>query len=138
MRVKKFIFASIMAQTGIKIASKVAEKPFTSPHHQQNCKFHVADARLCRFDTSKNFSHPTSCAYGRRRYAFDSTTIPLCLSTFPWARFRRKKGGVKAHVLYDVEAQVPAFYTVTTASKHNSTVILIKYLTRQIFYWTLM
>lgn len=56
-----------------------------------------------------------------KKYAFDSTTIPLCLSTFPWARFRRKKGAVKAHVLYDIEAQVPAFYTVTTASKHDST-----------------
>ena len=58
-----------------------------------------------------------------KKYAFDSTTIPLCLATFPWAKFRRKKGGVKAHVLYDIEAQVPAFYTVTTASKHNSTVM---------------
>lgn len=56
-----------------------------------------------------------------KKYAFDSTTIPLCLSTFPWARFSKKKGGVKAHVLYDVEAQVPAFYTVTSASKHDST-----------------
>jgi transposase len=56
-----------------------------------------------------------------RKYAFDSTTIPLCLATFPWAKFRREKGGVKAHVLYDIEAQVPAFYTVTTASKHDST-----------------
>jgi len=56
-----------------------------------------------------------------RKYAFDSTTIPLCLATFPWAKFRKKKGGVKAHVLYDVEAQVPTFYTVTTASKHDST-----------------
>lgn len=56
-----------------------------------------------------------------RKYAFDSTTIPLCLATFPWAKFRKKKGGVKAHVLYDIEAQVPAFYTVTTASKHDST-----------------
>ena len=48
-----------------------------------------------------------------KKYAFDSTTIPLCLATFPWAKFRRKKGGIKAHVLYDIEAQVPAFYTVT-------------------------
>ena len=55
------------------------------------------------------------------KYAFDSTAIPLCLATFPWAKFRSKKGGVKAHVLYDIEAQVPAFYTVTTASKHDST-----------------
>ena len=56
-----------------------------------------------------------------KKYAFDSTTISLCLSTFPWAKFRRKKGGVKANVLYDIEAQVPAFYTVSTASKHDST-----------------
>lgn len=33
----------------------------------------------------------------------------------------KQEGGVKAHVLYDIEAQVPAFYTVTTASKHDST-----------------
>ena len=43
-------------------------------------------------------------------YAFDSTTIPLCLSVFWWAKFRKKKGGVKAHVLYDLESQVPAFF----------------------------
>lgn len=55
-----------------------------------------------------------------KKYAFDSTTIPLCLVTFPWAKFRRKKGGIKAHVLYDIEAQVPALYTVTTASKYDS------------------
>ena len=58
-----------------------------------------------------------------KKYAFDSTTIPLCLSTFPWAKFRSKKGGVKAHVLYDIEAQVPSFYTITTASKHDSTMM---------------
>ena len=55
-----------------------------------------------------------------RKYAFDSTTIPLCLAIFPWAKFRKKKGGVKAHVLYDIEAQLPAFYTVTTASREYS------------------
>lgn len=48
-----------------------------------------------------------------KKYAFDSTTIPLCLATFPWEKFRSKKGGVK----------VPAFYTVTTASKHDSTAL---------------
>ena len=56
-----------------------------------------------------------------KKYAFDSTTIPLCLAIFPWAKFRSKKGGVKADVLYDIEVQAPAFYTVTTTSKHNST-----------------
>ena len=56
-------------------------------------------------------------------YAFDSTTIPLCLSVFWWAKFRKKKGGVKAHVLYDLESQVPAFFHVTTASVHDSKVM---------------
>jgi hypothetical protein len=63
-----------------------------------------------------------------KKYAFDSTTIPLCLATFPWAKFRKKKGGVKAHILYDIEALVPAFYAVTTASKHDSTeMVSIRY-----------
>jgi len=57
---------------------------------------------------------------GGKVYAFDSTTIPLCLSVFWWAKFRKKKGGVKAHVLYDLEAQVPAFYHITTASVNDS------------------
>ena len=53
-------------------------------------------------------------------YAFDSTTIPLCLSVFWWAKFRKKKGGVKAHVLYDLESQVPAYFHITTASVHDT------------------
>lgn len=57
---------------------------------------------------------------GGKVYAFDSTTIPLCLSVFWWAKFRKKKGGVKVHVLYDLEVQVPAFYHITTASVHDS------------------
>jgi transposase DDE domain len=57
---------------------------------------------------------------GGKVYAFDSTTIPLCLSVFWWAKFRKKKGGFKAHVLYDIEAQVPGFYHITTASVHDS------------------
>ena len=57
---------------------------------------------------------------GGKVYAFDSTTIPLCLSVFWWAKFRKQKGGVKAHVLYDLEAQVPAFYHITTASVYDS------------------
>lgn len=54
-----------------------------------------------------------------RVYAFDSTTIDLCLEVFHWAKFRKKKGGIKIHTLYDVEAQVPAFFHITTASTND-------------------
>lgn len=53
-------------------------------------------------------------------YAFDSTTIELCLAVFCWAKFRKRNGGIKIHTLYDVEAQVPAFFHITTASVHDS------------------
>jgi transposase len=53
-------------------------------------------------------------------YAFDSTTIDLCLSVFWWAKFRKKKGGIKLHTLYDIETQIPAFFHITDASVHDS------------------
>ena len=53
-------------------------------------------------------------------YAFDSTTIDLCLSVFWWAKFRKNKGGIKIHTLYDVETQIPAFVHITTASTHDT------------------
>lgn len=53
-------------------------------------------------------------------YAFDSTTIDLCLSVFDWAKFRKHKGGIKMHTLYDIETQVSAFMHVTAASVHDS------------------
>lgn len=52
-------------------------------------------------------------------YAFDSTTIDLCLSVFEWAKFRKTKGGVKVHTMYDIETQVPAFVHITPASVHD-------------------
>ena len=58
---------------------------------------------------------------GGNVYAFDSTTIDLCLSVFWWAKFREKKGGIKVHTLYDVETQIPAFFHITEASVHDST-----------------
>ena len=53
-------------------------------------------------------------------YAFDSTTIDLCLNVFWWAKFRRHKSGIKMHTLYDIETQVPAFFHITNAKVHDS------------------
>ena len=52
-------------------------------------------------------------------YAFDSTTIDLCLEMFPWAKFRKHKGGIKVHTLYDIETQVPAFIHITEAKVND-------------------
>ena len=53
-------------------------------------------------------------------YAFDSTTIDLCMSLFEWAKFRKKKGGIKVHTLFDVEACVPTFAYIKEAKVHDA------------------
>ena len=55
-----------------------------------------------------------------RFYAFDSTTIDLCLSLFWWAKFRKTKSGIKMHTLFDVATQIPAFIHITEARVHDS------------------
>lgn len=52
-------------------------------------------------------------------YAFGSTTIALCLSIFDWAKFRKKKGGIKVHTLFDVIAGVPTFVHITESKVHD-------------------
>ncbi len=54
-----------------------------------------------------------------RFYAFDSTTIDLCLSLFWWASFRKTKGGIKVHTLFDVVTQIPTFLHITAAKVHD-------------------
>jgi len=52
-------------------------------------------------------------------YAFDSTTIDLCLSVFWWATFRKKKAGIKLHTLYDITTEIPAFIHLTAATVND-------------------
>jgi Domain of unknown function (DUF4372)/Transposase DDE domain len=56
-------------------------------------------------------------------YALDSTTIDLCLSLFPWARFRRRKGAVKLHTLVDLRGNIPTFVRITHGKTHDVTVL---------------
>lgn len=56
-------------------------------------------------------------------YALDSTTIDLCLSLFPWARFRRRKGAVKLHTLLDLRGSIPTFVRITHGKTHDVTVL---------------
>jgi IS4 transposase len=56
-------------------------------------------------------------------YAFDSTTIDLCLSLFPWADFRRTKAAVKAHTLLDLRGNIPCWVHVSTGKVHDVKVL---------------
>jgi hypothetical protein len=52
-------------------------------------------------------------------YALDSTTIDLCLSMFPWAKFRKKKGAVKIHTLLDLRDNIPSILAISNGKMHD-------------------
>jgi hypothetical protein len=52
-------------------------------------------------------------------YAFDSTTIDLCLSVFPWAKFRKRKAAVKLHTLLDLRGNIPVVISITNGKTHD-------------------
>jgi hypothetical protein len=56
-------------------------------------------------------------------YALDATIIDLCLSLFPWAKFRNRKGAVKLHTLIDLRGSIPAFVIITHGKVHEVTVL---------------
>ena len=56
-------------------------------------------------------------------FAFDSTTIDLCLSVFWWAKFRRTKAGIKMHTLYEIQTDIPTFIHITEAKVHDQRVM---------------
>jgi hypothetical protein len=56
-------------------------------------------------------------------YALDATTIDLCLSLFPWARFRRAKGAVKLHTLMDLRGSIPSFIHISDGKLHDVNVL---------------
>jgi hypothetical protein len=56
-------------------------------------------------------------------YALDSTTIDLCLSLFPWARFRKHKAAVKMHTLLDLHGNIPTFIRITDGRVHDVNIL---------------
>jgi hypothetical protein len=56
-------------------------------------------------------------------YALDSTTIDLCLSLFPWAKFRKHKAAVKMHTLLDLHGNIPTFISITNGKVHDVNVL---------------
>jgi len=76
---------------------------------------------LGRFRHEKQLgARPAKFRFKNKLLSLDSTTISLCLSLFPWARFRRAKGGVKAHVLLDHDDYLPVYVLITEARRHDA------------------
>jgi hypothetical protein len=73
---------------------------------------------FCRMTTSLKHTF----RFKNKLLSLDSTTISLCLSLFPWAKFRHTKGAVKLHLLLDHDGYLPTFAHITNGKKHDVTI----------------
>jgi len=68
-------------------------------------------------------SDPIGVELDQSLYALDSTTIDLCLSLFPWARFRKGKAAIKMHTLLDLHGNIPTFISITDGKVHDVNIL---------------
>jgi transposase len=66
---------------------------------------------------------PIGVGLDQSLYALDSTTIDLCLSLFPWAKFRKHKAAVKMHTLLDLHGNIPTFIRITDGKVHDVNIL---------------
>ena len=78
---------------------------------------------LIRIARPLHSSDPIGVELDHSLYALDSTTIDLCLSLFPWARFRKHKAAVKMHTLLDLHGNIPTFISITSGKVHDVNIL---------------
>ena len=102
---------------------------FAKANEKRNCRifeeyaFHLIDLARKASIVDKDFQ----LVVDGNVYAFDSKTIDLCLSVFWWATFRKTKGGIKLHALYDIKTSIPSFIHISSASLNDMNALDLLY-----------
>ena len=104
----------------IGIRGRVARSTLAEANDTRDWRIYEALAKvLIQSARSLYASTPLDIDFAGIAYAFDSTTIDLCLKLFPWAKFRRRKAAVKLHTLVDLRGVIPAFVIITAGNVHD-------------------
>ena len=112
-----------MVHLGIGRAPNKSTLAYANEHRPARLFQDFFYATLHRFRDMGMLGHRKSkFRFHNKLLSLDATTVALCLSLFPWAKFRRAKGGIKLHVLLDHDGYVPIFVHVTEARRHESTI----------------
>jgi IS4 transposase len=106
------------------IRSKVARTTLADANESRDWRIFADFAQvLIRIARPLYASDPIGVDLDHSVYALDSTTIDLCLSLFPWAKFRRHKGAVKMHTLLDLHGNIPTFISITSGKVHDVNIL---------------
>jgi hypothetical protein len=106
------------------IRSKVARATLADANESRDWRIFADFAQvLIRIARPLYAADPIGVDLDHSVYALDSTTIDLCLSLFPWAKFRRHKGAVKLHTLLDLHGNIPTFISITSGKVHDVNIL---------------
>ena len=104
--------------------SQVARSTLADANESRNWRIYADFAQvLIRIARPLYARDPIGVDLDQSLYALDSTTIDLCLSLFPWAKFRRHKAAVKMHTLLDLRGNIPTFIRITDGKTHDVNIL---------------
>lgn len=106
------------------IRGNIAKSTLADANEQRDCRIY-ADFAMSLIQTARALYASDNFAVELEQtvYALDTTTIDLCLSVFPWARFRQAKAAVKMHTLLDLRGNIPTFIHISDGKMHEVNVL---------------
>jgi hypothetical protein len=109
-----------LVHLGIGVAPNKSSLAYANKHRPAKLYEELFYTVLGRFREEKGLGlRKQKFRFKNKLLSLDSTTISLCLEMFPWAKFRRAKGGVKAHVLLDHDDYLPRYVLITEARRSD-------------------
>ena len=103
---------------------KVARSTLADANESRDWRIYADFAQILIAIARPLYGHdPIGVDLDQSLYALDSTTIDLCLSLFPWAKFRKQKAAVKMHTLLDLHGNIPTFIRITDGKVHDVNIL---------------
>ena len=106
------------------IHSTISHSNLAHANHQRDCRIYADFAQILIQRAKQLYlGDELGLDLDATVYALDATTIDLCLSLFPWAKFRRAKGAVKLHTLLNLQGNIPEFILISDGKLHDVNVL---------------
>ncbi len=104
--------------------STIARSTLADANESRDWRIYADFAQVLIAIARPLYAHdPIGVELNQNLYALDSTTIDLCLSLFPWAKFRQHKAAVKMHTLLDLHGNIPTFIRITDGKVHDVNIL---------------
>ena len=95
------------------IRGKISRSTLADANEKRDWRIYADFAQILIHEAKKLYiNEPFGVDIDETVYALDSTTIDLCLSLFPWAKFRKQKGAIKMHTLLNLRGNIPEFIRI--------------------------